>query len=74
LGEWGRVRVGERGGSNIPSEITSIMQPEAEFSEEIQTKVFRIFLLIIHCHLYTYSFALRIYFFKLTQSPTVSTV
>jgi hypothetical protein len=33
---------------------------EAEFLEEIQTKVFRVFLLAIHSHLY--SFALRFIF------------
>jgi hypothetical protein len=36
--------------------------------DEIQTKVFRVFLIAIHSHLY--SFVLRIYFFKLTQPLT----
>ena len=35
---------------------------EAEFLEEIQTKIFRVFLLAIHSHLY--SFALRLLFFQ----------
>jgi hypothetical protein len=34
--------------------------PEAEFLDEIQTKVFRVFLVAIHSHLY--SFALRFLF------------
>ncbi len=38
--------------------------------DEIQTKVFRVFLLVIHSHLY--SFASDFYFFKLTQPVTVS--
>ncbi len=46
--------------------------PEAEFLDEIQTKLLRVFLHAIHSHLY--SFALRFYFFKLTQPLTVSTV
>ncbi len=40
--------------------------------DEIQTKVLRVFLLAIHSHLY--SFALDLYFFKLTQPLTGSTV
>jgi hypothetical protein len=44
--------------------------PEAEFLDEIQTKVLRVFLLAIHSHLY--GFALDFYFFKLTQPLTVS--
>jgi hypothetical protein len=44
--------------------------PEAEFLDEIQTKVFRVFLLVIHSHLYNFA----LYFFKLTQSLTVSRV
>jgi hypothetical protein len=40
--------------------------------DEIQTKFIRVFLLAIHSHLY--SFALRSYFFKLTQPLTVSRV
>ncbi len=35
------------------------MKPEAEFLDETQTKVFRVFLLAIHSHLY--SFALEIF-------------
>ena len=35
---------------------------EAEFLDEIQTKVFRVFLLAIHSHLY--SFALRFIFLQ----------
>jgi hypothetical protein len=38
--------------------------------EEVQTNVFRVFLLVIHSHLY--SFAWDLYFFKLTQPLTVS--
>ncbi len=43
---------------------------EASFLDEIQTKVLKVFLLDIHSHLYC--FALRFYFFKLTQPLTVS--
>jgi hypothetical protein len=51
---------------------SSICIPEAKFLDEIQTKGIRVFLLAVHSHLY--SFALRFYFFTLTQPPTVSTV
>ncbi len=44
--------------------------PETKFLDEIQTKILRVFLLAINCHLY--SFALS--FFKLTQPLIVSTV
>ncbi len=37
-------------------------RPEAEFLDEIQTKVLRVFLLAIHSHLY--SFALRFMFLR----------
>jgi hypothetical protein len=47
-------------------------RPEAEFLDEIQTKVLRVFLLDIHSHLY--SFALRFLFLQLTQPLTVSTI
>jgi hypothetical protein len=47
-------------------------EQRAEFLEEIQTKVLKVFLLAIHSHLY--SFPLRFLFFKLTQPLTVSTV
>jgi hypothetical protein len=43
--------------------------PEAEFLDEIQTKLLRVFLHAIHSYLY--SFALTFYFFKLTQPFTV---
>jgi hypothetical protein len=43
---------------------------KAEFLDEILTKVFRVFLLVIHSLLY--SFAGDFYFFKLTQPVTVS--
>jgi hypothetical protein len=48
--------------------------PEAEFLDEIQTKVLKVFLPAIHSH--PYSFALRFlwYFFKLTQPLAVSIV
>ncbi len=46
------------------------MQPEAEFLDEIQTKVLRVFLLVIYSHFY--SFAKDLFFFKLTQPLTVS--
>jgi hypothetical protein len=49
-----------------------MIRSEAEFLDEIQTKILRVFLLAIHSHLY--SFALRFYFFKLTQPLTVSTI
>jgi hypothetical protein len=45
-------------------------KPEAEFLDEIQTKVLRVFLFVIHSHFY--SIALRFLFFKLTQPLTVS--
>jgi hypothetical protein len=44
----------------------------AEFLDEIQTKVLRVFLLAIQSHLN--SFALLFYFFELTQPLTVSSV
>ncbi len=43
---------------------------ESEVLDKIQTKVLRVFLLVIHSHLY--SFALYLYFFILTQPLTVS--
>jgi hypothetical protein len=47
------------------------MCTEAEFLDEIQTKVLRVFLLVIHSHLY--SFALKFKFLQtLTQPLTVS--
>jgi hypothetical protein len=45
------------------------MRTEAEFSEEIQTKVLRVFLHAIHSHLY--SFALRFPFLQ-TQATSNS--
>ncbi len=53
-----------------PAKLNFFKTPasEAEFLDEIQTKVLRIFLLAIHSHLYR--FALR--FFKHTQPLTVS--
>ncbi len=45
---------------------------EAEFLDEIQTKVLRVYLRAMQSHFYT--FALRFYFLKLTQPLTVSTV
>jgi hypothetical protein len=44
-------------------------KPEAEFLDEIQTKVLRVFLLDIHIHLY--SFALKFLFLQ-TQPLRVS--
>jgi hypothetical protein len=44
------------------------MKPEAEFFDEIQTKVFKVFLFAIHSHLY--SFAMRFIFFTLLQPLT----
>ncbi len=44
----------------------------SEFLNEIQTEVFRVFLLAIHSHLY--SFALRFYFIKLTQPLMISRI
>ncbi len=43
---------------------------EDKFVDEIQTKVLRVFLLVIYSHLY--SFVWDLYFFKLTQPLTVS--
>ncbi len=43
--------------------------PEAEFLDEIQTKVWRVFLLASQSHLYSYSFALR---FLFLQTPATS--
>ncbi len=48
----------------------AVSAPEAQFLDEIQTKVLRVFLLVIHSHLY--SFAWDFFFFKLTQPLTVS--
>jgi hypothetical protein len=49
-----------------------LSNPEAQFLDEIQTKVLRVFLLAIHSHLD--SFALRFLFLlKLTQPLTVAT-
>jgi hypothetical protein len=45
--------------------IYLLKRTEAEFLDEIHSKFFRVFLLAIHSHLY--SFALRFYFFKLPQ-------
>ncbi len=44
--------------------------PEAEFLDKIQTKILRVFLLVIRSHLY--SFAGDFYFFKIMQPLTVS--
>jgi hypothetical protein len=42
-----------------------IKHPEAEFLDEIQTKIFRVFLLAFHIHFYMYSFfALRLLFLQ----------
>ncbi len=49
--------------------------PEAEFMDEIQTKILRFFLLAIHhSHLYSQQPPWDLYFFKLTQPLTVSAV
>jgi hypothetical protein len=56
----------------MPKSPEGIIFLEAEFLDEIQTKVLRVFFLSIHSHLC--SFALRLYFFKLTQPLTVFTV
>jgi hypothetical protein len=32
-----------------------VVNPEAEFLDEIQTKVLRVFLLVIHSHLYSFA-------------------
>jgi hypothetical protein len=37
-------------------EISESIEPEAEFLDEIQTKVFRVSLLVIHSHLYSLRF------------------
>ncbi len=47
----------------------ALYTPEAAFFDEIQTKVLRVFLLVIHSHLY--SFAWDFYFFKLMQPHTI---
>jgi hypothetical protein len=47
--------------------------PEAEFLDKIPTKVFRVFLLAIHSHLYV-QLSLEISIFKLSQPLTVSSV
>ncbi len=36
----------------------SLLGPEAEFSDEIQTKVLRIYLLAIHIHLYSFEISI----------------
>jgi hypothetical protein len=51
----------------------STSRPEAEFLDEIQTKVLRVFLLAIQSPLFCSS-ALRFLFLKLTKSRTVFTV
>jgi hypothetical protein len=51
----------ERGVKNVGGNMT-FPPPEAEFLDEIQTKVLRVFLLAIHSHLY--SFALRFLFLQ----------
>ncbi len=48
------------------------LHTEAEFLDEIQTRVLIVFILATHSPLY--GFALRFYFFKLTQPLTYSTV
>jgi hypothetical protein len=48
--------------------------PEAEFLDEIQTKVLRVFLLAIHRHLYNFALRFGFIFFKLMQFLTVSAV
>jgi hypothetical protein len=56
---------------SVSAEILQCTQnPDAEVLDEIQTKVFRFFLLVIHSHLY--SFTLSVLNFKLTQPLTVS--
>ncbi len=52
--------------------VYSYFLSEAEFLDEIQTKVLRVFLHAIHSN--PYSFALRFLFLKLMQPLTVSTV
>jgi hypothetical protein len=42
--------------------IYNLVSPEAAFLDEIQTKVLRVFLLVIHSHLY--SFALTFIFLQ----------
>jgi hypothetical protein len=53
-----------------PPLVRKTMQPMAKFWDEIQTKVLRVFLLVIHSYLY--SFAKDLFFVKLTQPLTVS--
>jgi hypothetical protein len=48
--------------------LRHLLSPEAEFLEEIQTKVLRIFLLVIHSHLY--NFAMRFIFLQ-TQAKSL---
>jgi hypothetical protein len=59
--------VREELGSGPPLQYLSSMNPEAEFVDEIQTKVLRVFLLAFHSHLY--SFTLR---FLFLQSHVIS--
>jgi hypothetical protein len=47
--------------------------PEADFWDEIQTTVLRVFLLSIHSHLYCKALPWEFYFFKLTPPLTVYT-
>jgi hypothetical protein len=58
----------ERGVKNVGGNM-AFPPPEAEFLDEIQTKVLRVFLFAIHSNLYSFA-----YFFKLTQPLTVSRV
>ncbi len=55
--------------NNASQTYLSCMSSEAEFLDQIQTKVFRAFLLAIHSHLY--SFALR-YLFLQTHATSYS--
>jgi hypothetical protein len=47
---------------------------EAEFMDELQSKVSRVLLLAMHSQLYSLALRFLQYFFKLTQPLTVSTV
>ncbi len=53
----------------IHASVHKVLTTEAEFLDEILTKVLRFFLLAIHSHL-----RWDLYFFKLTQPLTVSRV
>jgi hypothetical protein len=62
--------IGKNSYSRIANGKACQQHPEPEFLDEIQTKVFRVFLLAIHIHLY--SFALRFFIFLQIHATSYS--